>query len=675
MSSRSYCNPFRPAMHCKNLLFSFVVLICLTNAPQAMASGDAPQWMHALVNVPLPEHDDKTDAVLLYSETNVTVLSVDKIRTQVREAYKILRPGGREYGVAAVNYRSPGEKVTSLHGWSIPAQGKDYEVKDKEAYDVSVPGVQGSELIQDLRTRLLRIPAADPGNIVGYEYVVEEQPLVLQDSWNFQEESPVRESHYSLQLPAGWEYQASWINYAEAKPTLSDTQLQWVLNNVKGVRKEDEMPPIYGVVGRMIVSFYPPGGPAGRGFSNWKEMGTWYSGLESGRLEPSPEIKQKASALTSSLPSTLEKMQAIAKFVQHDIRYVAIELGIGGWQPHPAKDVFVNRYGDCKDKAGLMRSMLHEIGVESYHVAINTSRGSIVPETPAHRGFNHAIIAVKVPEGVTSPSLVAIAQHPTLGKILFFDPTDDLTPFGQISGGLQANWGMLVTRDGGELVLLPKQPTEMNGIRRNAKLILNPDGTLKGEVKEVRMGDQAAAQRDRLQDVTRDSDQIKPVESLLASSISSFRITQATAINLHQTDLPFGFNYSFEAANYATNAGNLLLVRPRVLGTKSSALLETKEPRKFAIEFRGPERDTDTFEIALPAGYEVDDLPPPVDVDYGYASYHAKSEVTGNVIKYNRVFEVRELSVPASKAEELKKFYRIIATDERNTVVLKPLSK
>jgi len=165
MSSRSYCNPFRPAMHCKNFLFSFVVLMCLTSAPQAMASGDAPPWMHALVNVPLPEHDDKTDAVLLYSETNVTVLSVDKIRTQVREAYKILRPGGRVYGVAAVNYRSPGEKVTSLHGWSIPSQGKDYEVKDKEAYDVSVPGVQGSELIQDLRTTVIMTMGSRPMGI------------------------------------------------------------------------------------------------------------------------------------------------------------------------------------------------------------------------------------------------------------------------------------------------------------------------------------------------------------------------------------------------------------------------------------------------------------------------------------------------------------------------------
>ena len=100
--------------------------------------------------------------------------------------------------------------------------------------------------------------------------------------------------------------------------------------------------------------------------------------------------------------------------------------------------------------------------------------------------------------------------------------------------------------------------------------------------------------------------------------------------------------------------------------------METKEPRKFAVEFEGPARDTDKFEITMPAGYEVDDLPPPVDADYSFASYHSKTEVTGNVIGYTRTFEVKELSVPATKAEELKKFYRIIAGDERNTVVLRP---
>jgi hypothetical protein len=108
-----------------------------------------------------------------------------------------------------------------------------------------------------------------------------------------------------------------------------------------------------------------------------------------------------------------------------------------------------------------------------------------------------------------------------------------------------------------------------------------------------------------------------------------------------------------------------------VIGNKGLGFLETKEPRKFPVEFEGPARDTDTFEITIPAGYAVDDLPPPVDADYSFASYHAKTVVNGNVVDYSRTFEVRELSVAVDKAEDLRKFYRTIASDERNTVVLK----
>jgi hypothetical protein len=117
------------------------------------------------------------------------------------------------------------------------------------------------------------------------------------------------------------------------------------------------------------------------------------------------------------------------------------------------------------------------------------------------------------------------------------------------------------------------------------------------------------------------------------------------------------------------------LVRPRVIGTKATPLLETKEPRQFPIEFEGPARDTDTFEISLPPGYQVDDLAPPTDADYSFGSYHSKTEVNGNVIRYSRTFELKELSVPVSKAEELKRFYRTIASDERNTVVVRFESK
>jgi hypothetical protein len=658
----------------KILLSGWAILgiVVLLFAPASLAANDAPAWMHALVNAPLPAHDDKTDAVLLYSETNVTVVSTDKIKTVVREAYKILRPQGRKLGTVKVRLNSK-EKVTSLHGWCIPAQGKDYDVKDKLNIEVALD-VDGGELVSDSKMRVLEIPAPDPGNIIGYEYEIEEVPLVLQDGWFFQEAVPVRESHYSLHLPAGWEFKTSWLNYPEVKPRQSgDNQWEWVVSDVKGVRQEANMPPFQGVLGKMIISLLPPGGSSSaNGFSNWKEMGTWYRNLTSGRVDPSPEIKQRAAALTAPASSQLDKMKALAQFVQHDVRYVAIELGIGGWQPHPAADVFKHHYGDCKDKATLMRSMLDEIGVESYYVVINTERGAVKLETPAHRAFNHAIIALKVPDSLKDPSVMATVEHAKLGRILFFDPTDALTPFGQIRGELQSNYGLLVTPDGGELVELPKQPSSTNSIGRVAKLTLGPTGKLEGDVEELRVGDRAAFERFAMRNVTRDADRIKPIESLLAGSLTNFHITKASILNLQQADRPFGFKYTFFADNYAQSAGDLLLVRPRVLGSKALGILETKEPRQFPIEFEGPARDTDQFEITLPPGYEVDELPPPVDVDYSFASYHSKTTANGNVIGYTRIFEVKELSVPVSKAEELKKFYRIIAGDERSTAVLKP---
>ena len=520
MSNKSYCNPVPPLRAISSLvrLILLGVLAVVAYPGAAFAGGNAPQWMHAVVTAPLPNHDEKTDAVLLYSERNVTVFSAEKIKIQTREAYKILRPGGRERGTVVVYFHSPGQKVTSLHGWCIPAEGKDYEVKDNAAIEVSPPKIEGSELVSDVKVKLLNIPAPDPGNIVGYEYEVEVNPLVLQDSWDFQGESPARESHYSLQLPAGWEYKASWLNYAESQPVQNGANgWQWAVRDISGIRREEDMPPIEGVAGQMMVAFFPPGGKSlTNEFSDWREMGEWYLNLTNGRLDASPAIKQEVTTLTGSLPSPLEKMRAIANFVQHDIRYVGIELGIGGYQPHPASDVFANHYGDCKDKATLMASMLHEIGVDSYYVVINSERGAVTPNTPAGGGeFDHVVLAIKLPENLNDPSLIATIQYPKLGKLLFFDPTNDMMPFGQIGGYLQANYGLLVTPNGGDLVELPEESPALNSVQRTATLRLDATGRLVGDVKEVRLGDRASAERWALRTVTNDKDRIKPIERTL----------------------------------------------------------------------------------------------------------------------------------------------------------------
>jgi hypothetical protein len=674
MINKLSCNPAlrRHTTKVRRLAIAGAALGLLLAAPWLRAA-DAPGWMHAVVNAPIPAHDEKTDAVVLYAEDILTVQPNGKIKRTERRVFKILRPSGRDYGMISADFDAE-TRITSLHGWCIPAQGKDYEVKDKDAIESALPGLLDNNLATDERVKILRIPASEPGNVVGYEIEQELRPYVLQDNWDFQRNIPTAQAKYTLQLPSDWEYKATFINHSQFAPVTSgNNQWQWEVRDIPGIRPEENMPPPQAVMAQMLVMLKPPGNNQQQGFQDWKDMGIWQTKLAQNRRDASPEIKQKVGSVTANATNALDKMRALAKFVQSDVRYVSIQLGIGGFQPHAAGDIFTHRYGDCKDKATLMSSMLHEIGVDSYYIVINTDRGGAAPERPAMLGlFNHMILAVKLPADVPDAAVPATVNHPTLGRLLIFDPTDDYTPFGQLRGPLQANYGLLVTADGGELLKLPSLKPTSSGVRRTGKLTILANGTLSGDFHEMQIGDAANEQRATLRSVNKDADRIKPIETLASHSLGTFRVTKATIQNLDVMDQPFGWTYSITAEDYAKPAGDLLLLRPRVIGNESSGLLETKEARKFPVEFYGPSFDTDTFEITLPPGYEVDDLPPPVNVDYSFASYHSKSEMNGNVLRYTRTFEVKDVSVPVSQLNDLKKMYRIIAGDERNTAVLKP---
>src|SRR5271165_1048524 len=326
MNSKWFCN--RAFSFQRTHLFAALAMGAVLALSSNAIAGDAPSWMHVAANAPLPAHDEKTDAILLYSDQVVTVQSENKVKTVVRAVYKILRPDGRGYGIVRVPFGS-NQKITRIIGWCIPAQGKDFEVKEKDAIETSLFEIPDSELINDVKDKVLQIPATDPGNIVGYEYEEDEQPYVLQDGWYFQRSVPVREATFTLQLPPGWEYKATFLNAAEVKPTQSGNQWQWSVNDIKALKSEPDMPPWRGVVAQMIVTYFPTGSSAtGKVFADWRQMGIWDSGLHRGRLDPSPEIKQQVASLTAGAATPLDKMRAIAAFVQKDIRYVAIELGI-----------------------------------------------------------------------------------------------------------------------------------------------------------------------------------------------------------------------------------------------------------------------------------------------------------------------------------------------------------
>ncbi len=164
------------------------------------------------------------------------------------------------------------------------------------------------------------------------------------------------------------------------------------------------------------------------------------------------------------------------------------------------------------------------------------------------------------------------------------------------------------------------------------------------------------------------------LEDFLGGFLAGFHLTHASVTNLDRMGDSLGLHYQFTADQYAKSAGELLMVRPRVLGEKSSAVAE-EESRRFPVEFAEASLQTDDFEITLPPGYVVDDAPHPMQADAPFASYKSQIQVDNGKIHYTRTYQVKQVLVPVDQLGELRQFNREVATDETSSVVLRKISQ
>jgi transglutaminase-like putative cysteine protease len=659
----------RPAHNFLAAVLPAVAFFAGRGVPAARAA-DAPDWLIAAAVAPLPKYPEDTKAVVLLDDETVTVESDGDVVIHKRIAYKILRSDGRDRGTLELE-EDKEAKVVSFKGWGIPATGQDMAVTEKDAVERSK---YDNESYSDIRQDFLAAPAPDPGNVVGFEYEIHWRPDLLQVTWSFQHQDPVREARFTLQTPPGWEYNVHWLNHVEI-PAQQDApnQSHFAVQDVPGVDIEDDAPPEEALEAHAILNFAPTD-PALRQktLDSWNEFGLWDNRLTAGRRDDSPEIEAKVKELTASATTPVDKMRAITLWVQKQIRYYAVEIGVGGYQPHPASEVFAHGFGDCKDKATLLSSMLKDAGIDSYYVLIQHERGMLGPDDPPWNQFDHVILAIQLPAGTPNSGLYATYQHPTLGTLLFFDPTDDLDPLGYLPYYLQANYGLLVTDQGGELVELPLLAPPTNRMFRQEQYSLYPTGELDGAVTEIRWGQPAAESREQIREAVAQDSRADVLESYLAKFIPGADLTDARADNLDNLNDHLVLNFQFFARNYAQTSGDLLLVRPRVMGEWDSTILEdASKPRQYPVDLGVAYLWSDVVEIALPPGYEVADLPEPVKADYPFASYTSKVECDGKVLHYTRTLQVKSVIVPVDQLPDLKKFYEEVGQDENASAVLK----
>lgn len=217
----------------------------------------------------------------------------------------------------------------------------------------------------------------------------------------------------------------------------------------------------------------------------WSELGAWYTGLTSGVERQSDEVQRLAANLSRELSTKRDKLIALADYARRNVRYEAVEVGVGGWIPSPAHEVIKRGWGDCKDKSELLAELLRAIGIESHLVLLHSGlSGELDPRFATTLGINHCVLAVPGAE------LDLEANDATVDGLLILDPTLDRGHALWPSPYLQGQLALVAAADKSRLVRLPLC-FETEGRRFEASGTVSPSGDLSADVRLLVSGSRA----------------------------------------------------------------------------------------------------------------------------------------------------------------------------------------
>ena len=227
--------------------------------------------------------------------------------------------------------------------------------------------------------------------------------------------------------------------------------------------------------------------------AGWEKVGSWYERLTAEVPRGTEPVRAKARELTAGLPGKREKLEALLTFARKQVRYVAVEVGIGGYRPHTPQEVLERRWGDCKDKSFLLIDLLREAGIEAWPVLVlSEGEDRVDRDFPSPYQFNHLIVAVS-PEG-----LGLTDADPVSSGYLFVDPTQTLGALSWLHPSTQDQEALVIRGGRGELVRTPiRQQSE--GRKLTVDVSLTPAGEATGEAKLELLGVAGWAYLDLLQ--------------------------------------------------------------------------------------------------------------------------------------------------------------------------------
>lgn len=329
---------------------------------------------------------------------------------------------------------------------------------------------------------------------------------------------------------------------------------------------------------------------------DWSTLARMYSRLVRDQAVAGPDVRDVVHQALAHAVDRRQKIRALYDWLIDNTRYVALELGIHALKPYDASSVLHRRFGDCKDKATLLLTMLREAGVDAELALVRTrDRGPLDTKIPTFADFDHAIVHIPGDE----LWLDGTVMHHGLGEVPAMDR--DAMALLVDPGG----------EGGGKLVTIPEQRPEDSFVSYDEQLVLQETGDAQVSVAVTARGDDAGRERGYFRGSTRPgavlADRLRRLHPDLSLVNADF-----TAVGLDDEAVRFSFRAQMQ--RFARPEGGALSA-PLGLDTPELPLDRPAVDRRLPIELPPPFQRRMTSKISFPEGFAVRETPPNETVD------------------------------------------------------------
>ena len=598
---------------------------------------------------------EDANSVLRFNTINNEVKGPGKQILKVHYLVTILNEKANKLAGIALPYNKKFNNVAAFDMKVYDADGKLLKKYHKgDMYDHAAE--DDESIITDDRVLELGHPIVNYPTSIEISFELDQSSLIGLGEWHIQdEEQSVQNSYYTLSIKsdAGFRYLCKNTMLKPQKTETSyKTNYLWQAHNLKAIKLEEGAVPWRVLPSiRFAANKFDFYGIEGD-ISTWESYGKWQKALNADVCSLSPEREAEIRRMTDTIKTDKEKAKFLYKYMQQNMRYVSIQLGIGGLKPFPATFVDQKKYGDCKALTNYMSALLKAVNIPSYYAKINAGRN----EEPADFSFpydysDHIILCV-----------------PFKGDTTWLECTSATQVFGRLGSFTENRSALLITEDGGKLVRTPKSADQDNQFNSETHMVLNADGGAKAQIKIASTGDIRDFFVEHLPQLNADQQKEAILRSFDIRQPAAFDFKPGNDIDgVKEVDLNLDYDKYCDI-----KAGNKLFYHPYVL-TYWDMTVPALEKRKTDYYWPFPMQESSVTVIDLPAGFEVETLPVNQTLKFSCSSYNVKYsyDAAKNQVTCTAKFNLTNQVIPAEKYTEMQQYLDAIAKAQNKKLVIR----